>query len=87
MGEQLLCEQKPGPRPGLNAIGRYALAVKKDLCVFVGQIVSHHPKIIAEATQRGSEIAISRSYRTPTIFLRSQAGQTERTAHNRPVPA
>ena len=32
MGEQLLREQKPG----LNAIGRYALAVKKDLCVFVG---------------------------------------------------
>ena len=43
MGEQLHHEQKPGPRPGLNAIGQYALAVKKDLCVFVGRIVGHHP--------------------------------------------
>ena len=39
MGEQLLREQKPGPRPGLNVIERYNLAVKKDSCVFIG----YHP--------------------------------------------
>ena len=33
MGEQLLCEQKPGPRPGLDVVEQYALVVKKDSCV------------------------------------------------------
>ena len=37
MGEQLLCEQKPGPQPGLNLV-EYALAVKKDPCVTVGHL-------------------------------------------------
>ena len=39
MGELLLRERKLGPRPGLNVIERYTLAVKKDSCIFIG----HHP--------------------------------------------
>ena len=33
MGEQLLCERKPG----LNVVDRYAMVVKKDSCIAVGQ--------------------------------------------------
>ena len=38
MGEQLLREQKPVLRLGLNVIELYALTVKKDSCVTVGHL-------------------------------------------------
>ena len=38
MVEQLLRVRKPGFQLGLNAIERYALAVKKDSCITVGHL-------------------------------------------------